>query len=148
LSVENCERSSLAFAQCKVNKSLSTCARKTTQNVFQSWRHGASAMRHNDPERELFKLMALYARRQQHSNQTTSTPITSTQMETTTSSFPPPTRFVRIGKRAPHTGVIAQEHHQTEPTSSTTSPDTASPSDSALDFDRAFELLVRHRCAH
>ena len=101
-------------------------------------------MEHNDdPKRDLFKRIALYTHRQKHSNQTASAPITSTQMSTATFSLPPPTRFVRVGKGVPHPGVIAPDHQQAEPTSPATSPSAR-----ALDFDHAFELLVRRSCAH
>jgi hypothetical protein len=112
-------------------------------------------MENEDPERELFKFVALYTRRVQRAN-----PTASTQMgvglnhshPSNSSLFPPPTRFVRRRSSASvrlHKVVIAPDHSckQPEPTSCATTPDTSSPLyGKAFDFDHAFELMATHHC--
>ena len=112
-------------------------------------------MENEDPERELFKFVALYTRRVQHANPTASTHMgvgLNLGHPSDSSLFPPPTRFIRRRSSASvrlHKVAIAPDHActQPEPTSCATTPDTTSPLyGKEFEFDLAYELLQTHDC--
>jgi hypothetical protein len=103
----------------------------------------------DDPERELFKLLSLYARREVRPHKTVS--VLSPSSKTSEGLFPPPTRFVRRRRNASvslRKEALAPEHHSAEPTSSdSATPDTTSPlCDKEFEYDLAYELLQTHDC--
>ena len=103
----------------------------------------------DDPERELFKLLSLYARREVRPHKTVS--MLSPSSKTSEGLFPPPTRFVRRRRSASVNlckSALAPEHQSTEPTSSdSATPDTTSPLyGKTFDFDLAYEQLETDHC--